>query len=182
MRLFVFVGLCWLGLTGCANIPLSTMLHFAQYDHTDVATVQPTELSAKVQLDHPYQLSVQHIKLKLDVTDNKGLRQYQFPLTLEQLEIITVKPNWLAGFGATPSQRNQYQFRLSEQGIAQFTQLQQQLAMAKPDSVGIGIHLKFSNLPQTVNKVTTSVLIRLAKLEDYILLIDNAELDIIRNP
>ena len=75
-------------VSGCASIPLSTMLKFSSYQKSDFVAIKPADIRAKIILDQPIEIDIEKVELGLEVeTEAKnllGIYSSLTDLTLDQ--------------------------------------------------------------------------------------------------
>jgi hypothetical protein len=159
-------------LSGCSSIPLSTMLEMRSYGKEDFLATQPEHLRAQVLLSQPVRANLDEVQLKLALETSKGSRLYQFPLQLLAEEQV---PAASGLFSATPA-KNSYTFKLSEQAIANFVEMQQLLAEQTSGKFNFTISSGLLDVPQGASSVTLTARLKLSEQHDYLTLFENAKL------
>ena len=115
MTRFVVI-LTTLLLCSCSSVPLGTMLELRSFSKDDFVTIQPEDLRAKIQLDEPVRADVASVALALELTTEKGIREFKFPLRLLREEKIAP----VAGFFSTSAGKTEYTLKLSDEAIENF--------------------------------------------------------------
>ena len=159
-------------LTGCSSIPLSTMLEMRSYSKEDFLATQPEQLRAQVLLVQPVRADLEKVELQLALETSKGLRLYQFPL---QLLVEDQQPEVSGLFSTTPA-KNSYTFKLSEEAITNFVEMQQLLAEQKSAKLNFTISSGLLDIPKGASSVTLTARLKLSEQNDYLTLFEDAKL------
>jgi hypothetical protein len=175
LRLFLMLSV--LSLTGCASIPLSTMLEFRSFDQNDFVHIQPRSIQAKIQLDEPVYADVAGAVLSLELNNEKGLRSFQFPLVL----LEEVKINAVPGVFSEQPAKTEYRFALSEEAVKNFQSVQQIVQQQKHGQFNFSVSTNFEPFPEELEQVYLSVLLMLSEQKGFVTLIDRAAFDVKRS-
>ena len=100
-------------VSGCASIPLSTMLKFSSYQKSDFVAIKPADIRAKIILDQPIEIDIEKVELGLEVETEQGDRVFKFPLSLLERRAIPAKEGWFAFDEA----KNEYILNLSAESV-----------------------------------------------------------------
>ena len=159
-------------LSGCASIPLATMLQFSGFDAQAFQHINPSELRAKISIDEPAHLKADSVDLNLALNDNKGIRTFTFPLTLLEQNKISADTGL---FFSSPA-KTEYIFKLASSAIESFEEVQGIIAANSGGSFKLSVDSEFEHLPESVNEITVSILLKLSEQSDFVTLIDEATL------
>ena len=172
MRTLFLVSML-VSLAACSSIPISTMLQYRNFDEQSFASLNPSQIRSKIRLSKPFTLNLEAIKLSLSVENEKGLRNFTFPLTLEKQEIIAEQQ----GFFSTSSAKTEYTFRLSEQAVESFSETQNLMAEDVKGNASFSIGAGFNEKLQEGQSVKLSILLLLDEEDGYFTLIEDAEVE-----
>ena len=163
-----------MGLSACANIPISTMLALSSFGTTDVLALEPKHIRAKIRLDQPGQLNLQSIKLSLDLNRDKGLQHFEFPLELLSQNAV---PEESGFFSSTPA-GTEYVFRFGEQAVISYNSIKRDFNANEKYSADINIRasLTEASRQEMTNSINMSIWLKLRDNEEYLHLIDGFEI------
>ncbi len=173
MTRFVVI-LTTLLLCSCSSVPLGTMLELRSFSKDDFVTIQPEDLRAKIQLDEPVRADVASVALALELTTEKGIREFKFPLRLLREEKIAP----VAGFFSTSAGKTEYTLKLSDEAIENFMATQQIIRDEKTGSLSFSVATGFEKLPNEITEIGLSVFLKLSEEKGFITLFDDAKLEI----
>ena len=77
-------------VSGCASIPLSTMLKFSSYQKSDFVAIKPADIRAKIILDQPIEIDIEKVELGLEVETEQGDRVFKFPLSFFKGDLTAI--------------------------------------------------------------------------------------------
>ncbi len=174
MRVAVF--LLAFVISGCASVPLGTLLEFRNYSVDDLGAIQPQQIRAQIQVDEPVLADAQSSMLQLEISKGDKVQLFTFPLEL----IGEHKIQSESGLFFSSAGKTQYELRLSEQAINSFKEAQQLLARQKPAEFKFTVSTSFEKLPENTDEIILSILLKLSDEQDYMLLFDNARLEVKR--
>ncbi|MCW8108350.1 hypothetical protein OPS25_07570 [Alteromonas ponticola] len=172
----ILLYLIALSSVGCANIPLTTMLKFKDWNASYLTALNPSELQAKVELESPFTLQVEDTVLTVDIDTTRGTQTHRFPLVLTQELKKTQKGGW---FSAATS-FTEYTFKLPEEAYANLSDVQKMMSTQQKGSVAFGVATKFKAMSAEAEFITLSVQLKLDKTTEYFTLIDSAEIKVDR--
>ncbi|WP_417663846.1 hypothetical protein [Pseudidiomarina donghaiensis] len=159
-------------LAGCASIPLTTMLQFSGFDANAFQNINPSELRAKISIDEPANVKAESVDLNLALNDNKGIRTFTLPLALLEQNKISADTGL---FFSSPA-KTEYVFKLASSSIESFQEVQGIIAANSGGSFKLSVGSEFEPLPESVNEITVSILLKLTEQSDYVTLVDEATL------
>ena len=164
-------------LSGCASIPLSTMLKFSSFEKSDFVALEPADIKAKIILDQPVEIDIEKVQLGLEVGTEQGSRSYKFPLSLLERRAIPAKEGWFDSDEA----KTEYTFNLSSESVKNFKEVQQLLTNKSGGKFGFSVSSGFENLPNDVQSVNLSILLKLQNHDDFVPIFDDATIAIKRD-
>ncbi len=161
-------------LSGCASIPLSTMLKFSSFQKGDFVALEPTDIKAKIIIDQPVEIDIDKVDLGLELETDQGSRIYQFPLALIERRSIPAKEGWLAADEA----KTEYTFNLSAESVKNFQEVQQLLTKSSGGKFAFSVNSGFESLPTDLRSVNLSILLKLENNEDFVPIFEDATIEI----
>lgn len=161
-------------LTSCASVPLGTMLEFRSFGKDDFITIQPQDIRAKIRIDEPVRADVQSAELAIELTTEKGMREFKFPLLLLREEKI--EP--VAGVFSKSAGKTEYSLKLSDEAVENFLLAQQLIQDEQPKSLNFSVKTGFEKFPSEITEVRLSVFLKLAEEKGFVTLFENAKLEI----
>lgn len=171
----------WIGVVllvffsqGCASIPLSTMLSLRHFDEQDALALKPEQIKARIQVDSPAQLDINQAKLALSAETPDGTLMYDFPLVLISTRQI---PSESGFFSDTPA-KTEYELKLSDAAVANFNGFKSRYQDSPAGQYGLNVSAGFKETDGPMEKIVFSIHLKLADDEDYLLILDNAEIDL----
>ncbi|MDF2179349.1 hypothetical protein P2G88_13910 [Aliiglaciecola sp. CAU 1673] len=154
-------------LTACSSIPLSTMIKMRNFDQDSLQTLRAGDIRSRMTLPRGVGPDLEKTSLRVTLEFDKGEQQFSFPLEqLEQEDLILT-----GGLFSQDRLVSRYTLRLSEQGAAQFTQMQQSLQHNTPQSVGLSVSAILAR-DESHTKGIMTLELKLKAQEDYFVLID----------
>ncbi|WP_105169926.1 hypothetical protein [Pseudoalteromonas sp. T1lg23B] len=168
--LFVF----WvLFLSGCTSIPISTMLELRDFNEQSFVALNPVEIRSKIRLSEPLTLDLAKITLSLSLENEKGFRNFTFPLVLENENKIAA----LEGLFSSQPANTEYTFRLSDIALKNFVETQKLFSDGIKRQGSFSIGASFNQESKEVQAAYISILLQLSDEEGFFTLLDNAEVD-----
>lgn len=164
-------------LAGCTSIPLSTMLEFRSFGQEDFIKLDPEHIVAKVELDEPARANIESTNLSVELSSERGVRSYQFPLVLLAEEHIAAE----SGFFSSTAAKNQYTFQLTDEAIQNFRQVQDEINHNEPLDIHFKIQASLEELEESLDEIRLSLFLKLAPDRDFIPMLRNAKLKIERD-
>ncbi|MEX1222324.1 MAG: hypothetical protein WEA82_09475 [Idiomarina sp.] len=161
-------------ISGCASIPISTMLTMSSFDAEDFIRIQPQELEAKIQVDDPVTISIDETRLALELDTQKGLLSYEFPLVLVEQVKIPASP----GFFSDDVAKTEYRLELSEQGIEDFKAVKEVFQERQSGQLDFSVLTNIYELPEDSETVRMSIFLQLFEDEGFFTLFYDAEIEI----
>ena len=164
-------------LSGCASIPLSTMMKFSGFGQEDFVALNPNEIKAKLIVDEPVHVDIEKVEMSLEITTPQQTRLFKFPLVLLDEQKIPADSGWLSSSAA----KTEYTFNLADESVTNFKEVQQHINTTSDSKFGFSINTGFSELPESVNEVRLSILLQLTEDEEYVPIFEDATIDLKRN-
>ena len=161
-------------LSSCASVPLGTMFEFRSFGKDDFITIQPQDLRAKIHVDEPVLADVESVELALELTTEKGMREFKFPLLLLREEKIAP----VAGFFSKSAGKTEYTLKLSDEAIQGFMATQQIIRDEQSGSLNFSVKTGFETLPSEITEIRLSVFLKLSEEKGFVTLFDDAKLEI----
>lgn len=116
----VYLFILVLLLSSCSSIPISTMLKFRSFNEQSFVALNGSEIRSKIIVSQPFTLDLEKIKLSLTLDNDKGVRNFTYPLDLDMQKTIAAQDGF---FKSTPA-RTEYTFKLSELAVKNFKETQ----------------------------------------------------------
>ena len=161
-------------LGSCASVPLGTMLEFRSFGKDDFITIQPQDLRAKIHVDEPIQADVESAELALELTTEKGMREFKFPLLLLRQEQIAP----VEGFFSNSAGKTEYTFKLSDEAVKNFIATQQIIQDEQSGSLNFSVTTGFVTFPSEITEIGLSVFLKLSEEKSFVTLFDDAKLEV----
>lgn len=161
-------------LSSCASVPLSTMLEFRSFGKDDFVNINPQDLRAKIQVDEPVLADAESARLALELTTEKGMREFKFPLILLHQEKIAP----VAGFFSKSAGKTEYTLKLSDEAVKNFIATQQIIQDEKSGKLNFSVKTGFQKFPSAINEIGLSVFLKLSEEKGFVTLFDNAKLEV----
>lgn len=173
----VFSFLMVFVVSGCASIPLTTMMKFSTFQKSDFVSLEPEDIKARLIIDQPVEIDIEKVNLGLEVESQQVNRVYKFPLSLLETRAIPAKEGWLASDEA----KTEYTFELNQESVLNFRDVQQLLKNDKEGKFGFSVDTGFESVPPDLEKINLSILLKLDSTEDFVPIFEDATLDIKRD-
>lgn len=161
-------------LSSCASVPLGTMLEFRSFGKDDFIAIQPKDLRAKIHVDEPVRLDVESAELALELTTEKGMREFKFPLLLLREEKIAP----VTGFFLKSAGKTEYTLKLSDEAVKNFIATQQIIQNEKSGKFNFAVTTGFEKLPREITEIGLSVFLKLSEEKRFVALFDDAKLEV----
>ena len=185
MLRFLMVGLLSLAICSCASIPLSTMVKFAGFDEEDFLEIPPDEIEAKFILTDNVKIDLLSANIAITATNEKGERNFEFPLELISHETQFIEAGWLSKEDTV----NKYHMRMSERGKQDYLRFQHALKnefMHQEGTFSLQAGAKLLTDETDIDANTSpgnlltelSVLIQLTESKGFFTLIDAADINL----
>jgi hypothetical protein len=175
---FVIIVLALLSLSGCASIPLGTMLKLARFDMQDLQKVDPAEIRAAIRTHHLYQLKHAQLSIKI------GLAKTDEMLLDETFELDRL-PDWAPvalKLKPPPQDRHWIVFQVQPEDLTRFNLLQKRLLeVSKVEgqkSLTLGVSSRDNDNPDDMRSIPFRVDLRLAEADGFFTLIKETEIEI----
>lgn len=163
-------------MSGCASIPLSTMMKFSSFQMSDFVALQPEDIKAKIIIDEPVKIDIEKVDLSLELETEQYNKMYKFPLSLIETKDIPAKTGW---FGDDEA-KTEYTFNLSSESVQNFQEVQQLLSTHSTGTFGLSVNSGFESLPSDLESVNLSILLKLASDDDFTPIFEDATIKIHR--
>lgn len=161
-------------MSGCASIPLGTMLEFRSFGKEELLAIQPEVVRVRLELEEPVQADIEGSELTMRLTYNQGSRTFHFPL--EVLNETSIAPT--RGLFSQSAGKTQYKLKLSDEGIENFIATQRSIAEDNPTSFNFSFRSEFEEPPSEVSEVRLSVFLKLMEEQGFVTLFNNARIAI----
>lgn len=170
-----FVVILFTVLVGsCASVPLGTVLEFHSFGKEDFITLQPQDVRAKIHIDEPVRADIERIELALELTTEKGMREFTFPLLLLREEKIAPT----AGFFSRSAAKTEYTLKLSDIAVKNFIATQHIIQDQQAGSLNFSVKTGFEPFPSEITEIGLSVFLKLSEEKGFVTLFDNAKIEI----
>ena len=161
---------------GCSSIPLSTMWEFRSFGTEEFLSLNPEDIMARVQLDEPTRADIEKTKLSLELSSERGVRSFDFPLVLLKEERLPAE----SGLFSKTSAKKQYSFQLTEGARKNFRLLQHEMLQHEPIHFHFNVQSSMESLPEDVDEIRLSLFLKLSEETDFIPMLRNAKLKVKR--
>lgn len=158
-------------VTGCASIPLSTMVSMSSMSPRSLAQVDPAQVRVRVSVPQGFEVNAPTTFLTFDIENSSVSHSSQ--LDMKALNVISEERS--TGLLASDLPVTTYLLALTPKGQAEFRSMQQVLLGMEHGSMQAGCEINFSKRPTGVQEVTFWVDIKLSDSEPFMLLLDGAE-------
>ena len=158
-------------ISGCASIPLSTMISMSSMSPRSLVQVEPAQVRIRISVPQGFEVSVPTTHLTF-VVDNSSV-SHSSQLDLRTLNVMDdERPG---GFLVSDLPVTTYLLALTPKGQAEFRSLQQVLLGMEHGTMQAGCEINFSKRPTGAQEVTFWVDIKLSDSESFMPLLDGAE-------
>ncbi|SNY43172.1 hypothetical protein SAMN06297280_0543 [Arsukibacterium tuosuense] len=161
-------------LSSCTSVPLGTMLELRSFGKDDFIKIQPQDLRAKIQVDEPVRADIDSAELTLELTTEKGLREFKFPLLL--VDELNIEP--MTGLFSKSAGKTEYILKLSNEAVKNFIATQQIIRDEQSGRLSFSVATGFEKFPSEITEIGLSVFLKLFEEKDFITLFDNAKVEI----
>ncbi len=161
-------------LFGCTSIPLSTMARFATADESDLLSLNPEVIRARVTLDQPLEPDHENIALKMEVDDGQHVRILDFPLTLESHSQRAAE----SGLFSSQPAKNAFTYKMTTRAVENFKTLQGSFSSKDKGKYTFEISAGIKPQEKPLETITLSLALRLNEQEGFITMLDEAIIDI----
>lgn len=162
-------------LTGCASMPLGTMMKLSSMDEQTLWELDPAEIRVKVAMPLGYIIDTDTAELSLRATHLTGL-QAQNDFLLEVLDITQSTRS--RGLLRSDIAVNEYKLALPDAAIEAFKELQKEQhsmrAAQQSGGYNISVRSRFSEVPEDASSIQFWVDIKLEESADYMTLFNGA--------
>ncbi|RUO29057.1 hypothetical protein [Aliidiomarina sanyensis] len=159
-------------MSGCASIPLGTMLEFRSFGKEELLAIQPEVVRVRLELEEPVRADIEGSELTMRLNYDQGSRTFHFPLVV--LNETSIAPT--RGLFSKSAGKTQYKLKLSDEGIENFIATQTSIAEDNPTSFNFSFSSEFEEPPSEVSEVTLSVFLKLMEEQGFVTLINNARI------
>ena len=161
-------------MSGCACVPLGTMLEFRSFTKDDFINIQPQDLRAKIHIDEPVRADIGKAELALELNTEKGLRIFNFPLEL--IDELKIEP--VSGIFSRSAGKTEYKLKLSDKAIENFKATQQIIRNEQSGRLSFSVKTGFEQLPSDITEIRLSIFLKLSEDKGFVTLFDNAKLEV----
>jgi len=161
-------------LSSCTSVPLGTMLEFRSFGKDDFVNIVPQDLRAKIQVDEPVRANVESAELALELTTEKGIREFKFPLLLLRQEQIAP----VGGFFSNSAGKTEYTLKLSDEAVKNFIATQHIIQDEKSGKLNFSVTTGFEQFPSEITEIGLSVFLKLSEEKGFVTLFDDAKLEV----
>ncbi|WP_196140123.1 hypothetical protein [Aliikangiella sp. G2MR2-5] len=163
--LIIFISL----LSGCSSIPFSSWSQFSSFDGQQFRRIKPGDIRVKVEINQNVEMNINKTRLDLGLVNASSNRQVQLYSKLVEQQLIDAQKGF---FSDTPAMRSTT-YRLAEESVEQFRQLQSAWALKGDNQLTFSVA---ASIPDAAKESSESVYlttsIKLSKNADYITLIE----------
>lgn len=164
-------------VSGCASIPLGTMLKFSSFQKSDFVALEPADIKAKIIIEQPVEIDIDKVDLGLELETEQGNRIYKFPLSLIERRPIPAKEGWFSVDGA----KTEYTFNLNAESVNNFQEVQQLLTNSSGGTFAFSVNSGFENLRPDLESVNLSIFLKLKSTEDFVPIFEDATIEFKRD-
>lgn len=155
-------------------MPLGTMLEFRSFSQDDVVTIQPRDLRARIQVEEPVRADTENSVLSLRLTNERGMREFSFPLRLVDERSI----DEVSGLFSNQPGKTEYTFELSDEAVTSFKEAQDSIQNEPSGSFNFSVRTGFNELPHDASEIRLSVFLKLSEERGFVTLFNNATLNV----
>ncbi|WDE09539.1 hypothetical protein [Thalassomonas haliotis] len=161
-------------LTGCASVPLSTMIAASHFDEQSFLDIDPSKLRIKLTINSSIHFQPEQADISAVITNQKG--DFKSNLVLKEISVDT-----LAGkkglFADTPS-LDVFTLKLTQEAIDDFKNLQHLIRNTNPIKGGFAAGVKLDqNARSTDEDVLVSISMKFTESGKYLVLMDNYKVE-----
>lgn len=165
-----------LGGTGCASVPLSTMMRMSRFNERDFARLDPDVIRVKVTLPDGFALDARRSALGVKVASAAGLHESAFELEQESLQPTRVSDGLLSrSVPATAST-----LRLAPPSKDKFRTLQTFIGRAPADEIEIRVMPRLASWPPQAQTGKVWIDLLLSSAQGWFTLLDGAPIPLDR--
>jgi hypothetical protein len=157
-------------LTGCASVPLSTMLRMSTMNQQTLLELDPQQIRARVAVYGGFEIDPKSTQLSLDIADEAGRREsrsYTFSLVSKTNE---TRPG---GMFHSDYPVVAYAFALNSESVEDLRRLQKAFAHSKNPSLDFNVQ---TIAPGYYKAVRFWIDLKLKESEHYMTIVDGAEI------
>ena len=174
MRIFALAA-CATILAACASVPLATAIHLASMDQRTLAELDPSQVRVRLAVPVGFDWNVPQTRLVLEFSDSSGKRElHEFHLVLLQRTAGT-RPG---GHFRRDIPVTITELALDPLSIQQLRTVQQSVRNRKLKDFRFSVSWQFAAIPEGIRSIRFWVDLRLRATEDYMRLVDGAEIRI----
>lgn len=159
---------------GCASVPLSTLWKLKSFDHNAFVELDPDTIRMKVTVFSKLKLNNDDTELGLELTNEQGSMQRSFSMHILSEVVVPATQTWLT---QTPGY-TQYTFRLSDDSINNFRDVQDFIATELHTTIGLDAHVGFVPSTLSENTAVFSIELLFSPQDGYFVLVEEAEVQI----
>lgn len=173
-RLAAVALLLVLGGTGCASVPLRTMVKLGGFDEADFADIDPGEVRIRIQVDEGVVVDFDSTTLALSFLTRDTPLERKFPLVFQSEERTMVS----SGVFSRPRPVRRLTLELGEPGQELFREAQQAVLAKDFQPREFTVNTRFHTIPADADSLRLSVDLQLAAEDGFFPLFKDAEIPI----
>lgn len=175
-RLLLSLPLAALGATGCASVPLGTMMRMSTFNERDFARLDPDVIRVRVTLPEGFSLNAQASTLGVRIGSAAGVHDSGFELEQEAAQAAVVAD----GLFARSKPGTAWTLRLAAPSKERFRELQAFVARARADEIVIRVNPRLTAAPASATTVNVWVDLLLSRAQGWFTLLDAAPVSLER--
>jgi hypothetical protein len=168
--LHLFVVAILVCLTGCASVPLSTMLRMSTMNQQTLLELDPQQIRARVAVYGGFEIDPKSTQLSLDIADEAGRRESRsYALNL----LSKTNDTRPGGMFHSDYPVAAYEFALDPESVEDLRRLQKAFAHSKNPGFTVNVQ---TTAPGYYKSVRFWIDLKLKEPEPYMTIVDGAEL------
>lgn len=160
-------------ISGCASIPLSTMMSMSRMSPRSLAQVDPAQLRVRLSVPQGFDVDVAATRLNFSIKNPSVDQSSEMGVNA----LSVTKGTRSGGFLSPDLPIKTYLFALTPEGKAELRSLQQTLQQVEHGTFNAGFKTHFAKRPPGTKKVTFWVDLKLSASEPFMPLLDGAEVE-----
>jgi hypothetical protein len=157
-------------LTGCASVPLSTMLRMSTMNQQTLLELDPQQIRARVAVDGGFELDPKSTQLSLDISDETGKRESRSYVLNLLSKTNETRPG---GMFHSDYPVVAYEFALDSESIEDLRRLQTVFAHGKNPRFNVNVQ---TTAPGYYKSIRFWIDLKLRQSEPFMVVVDGAEL------
>lgn len=164
-------------LSGCASIPLGTMLRLSAMDEQTLWQLDPAQIRVKVATPAGFEVDTDTVELSIRATHLSG-DEARNDFSLEVLE--SIQSTRSGGLFRSDIAVNEYTLALPQNAVEKFKDMQHELRSYESGGYDLSVRSRFSEVPDDARAIRFWVDIQLDQSSDYMVLFNGVDIPLDR--